>query len=116
MERSVARLDVEQLYRRYGDMVLGRCRLLLGNDADAQECAQDVWFKLHRHQAAFRGDAAPSTWLYRVTTTTCLNWLRTRKRRREDLADELPPVAHDAVIDRVEVRDLVDRMLAGVEE
>ena len=32
-ERRARVLDVEALYRRYGDMVVGRCRNLLGNDA-----------------------------------------------------------------------------------
>lgn len=116
--RTVARdLDVEALYRRYGDMVLGRCRLLLGNDADAQECAQDVFLKAHRHRDQFRGDAAPSTWLFQVTTTTCLNWLRTRRRRREDLVEELPGAAsNDSILDVLVVREVVDAVLAEEDE
>lgn len=111
-------LDVEQLYRRYGDMVLGRCRQLLRNEADAQECMQDVFLKAWRYRASFRGEASPTTWLFKTTTTTCLNWLRTRSRRREDITDELPPGAHagDGLLDGLEMKDLVQRLLAEEDE
>jgi RNA polymerase sigma-70 factor (ECF subfamily) len=80
--------DVTALYRRYGAMVLSRCRQLLRNDADAQEACQEVFLKVHRFGSSFRGDANPSTFLYRVATNTCLNRIRTRKRRPEELIDE----------------------------
>lgn len=108
-------MDIEALYRRYGDMVLGRCRTLLGNDADAREAAQEVFLRVIRTQDQFRGDAAPSTWLYRVTTNHCLNQLRTRRRRPEDPVDDLNHVP-DSVLDRVEIRELLDRLLAGQDE
>lgn len=108
-------LDIDALYRRYGDLVLGRCRSLLGNDADARDASQEVFLRAHRHQASFRGDASPSTWLFRMATNHCLNVLRTRRRRPEDGVDDLDS-APDTVIDRVELRDLVERLLAGQDE
>jgi RNA polymerase sigma-70 factor (ECF subfamily) len=109
-------LDTADLYRRYGDMVLSRCRVLLQNDADAQDAAQAVFLQVHRARDQFRGEAAPSTWLWKATTHTCLNWLRTRRRRREDIVEELPWVATDAMLDPVEVRDLLDAVLEGEDE
>ena len=52
--------DIAALYRRYGSMVLQRCRTILGSEADAQEAAQIVFLQLHRYRETFRGDAAPS--------------------------------------------------------
>ena len=111
-------LDIAELYRRHGAMVLNRCRLLLGNEADAQEACQLVFLNVHRHSAAFRGEASPTTWLFRSTTNTCLNWMRGRKRRREDLVDELPPVAaaNDSVLEALEVKQLLDMLLAHEDE
>ncbi len=110
-ERTRA-LDVEGLYRRYGDMVLGRCRSLLGNDADAQETCQEIFLRLFRYRDAFRGEASPSTYLFKVTTTTCLNRLRTRRRRPEDAVDDFSAVNDDgALLAPYEVRDLVARLL-----
>ena len=110
-------MDVEELYRRYGDIVLGRCRTLLGNDADAQETTQEIFLRLHRYRDSFRGEASPTTYLFKVTTTTCLNRIRRRKRRPEDLVEELPPLPyHDALLAPLEVRDLVQRVLGLADE
>lgn len=112
-----ADLDITALYRQYGDMVLGRCRSLLGNHADAQEACQDVFLKLHRYRDSWRGEASPTTYMFKVTTTTCLNRIRTRKRRREDLVEELPPAARtDSLCDHTELRQLVDVLLRNEDE
>lgn len=117
MSRERDGFDIAALYRRYGDMVYGRCRSLLGNHADAQEACQDVFLKLHRYRDSFRGDAAPTTYLFKVTTTTCLNRIRTRTRRREDMVEELPPVVEsDGLLDALEVRQLVDDLLSDEDE
>lgn len=108
-------IDVESLYRRYGDLVLGRCRTLLGSDADAQEACQEIFLRVHRYSASFRGDASPSTFLFRVTTNHCLNVLRTRRRRPEDAEEDLSFVA-DVMRDPTEARELLDRVLAGQDE
>lgn len=111
--RRTTSLDVEALYRRYGDMVLGRCRSLLGNDADAQETTQEIFLKLFRYRDGFRGDASPTTYLFKVTTTTCLNKLRSRRRRPEDPVEDFPTVPYDDSNEAsLEVRDIVQRVLA----
>lgn len=110
-------LDIPALYRRYGDLVYGRCRTLLRNDADAQDALQEVFLKLHRYRDSFRGEASPSTWIFKITTTTCLNRLRTRRRRPEDPVEELPPLpTTDSVLDTLAVRELCDRLLDGADE
>ena len=104
-------MDVEALYRRYGDMVLSRCRTLLGNEADAAEICQEVFLKLHRYQDNFRGESKPSTYLYKIATTTCLNKLRSRKRRPEDPVAEPIVVPYiDTMLSHVAIRDLAARI------
>ena len=112
---TAAAIDVEVLYRRYGDMVLGRCRTLLGNDEQAQEACQDIFLRIHRYRESFRGEARPSTFLFRVTTNHCLNLLRSRKRRPETAVDDLSYVP-DTVLDVVELRQLLDKLLVGQDE
>ena len=112
-----SQLDVAALYRRYGDMVLGRCRNLLGNDADAAEICQEVFLKLHRYQHSFRGESSPSTYLFKITTTTCLNKLRSRKRRPEDPVEEPIVVPHtDTMLSHVALRDLAARVTSLADE
>jgi RNA polymerase sigma-70 factor (ECF subfamily) len=116
MSREV--LDIEALYRRYGDLVYGRCRSLLSNEADAQEAMQEVFLRVWRYRDGFRGEASPTTWLFKVTTTTCLNRLRTRRRRPEDPVEEFPPgtASNDTLMDTIELRQLLDTVLRDEDE
>jgi len=56
------------------------------NDADADDITQDAMLLAYRYRDAFRGDARYSTWLYRVTATAALMFLRKQRR----LAREIP--------------------------
>jgi RNA polymerase sigma-70 factor (ECF subfamily) len=58
----------------------------LGNRAEAEEIAQEVFVRVHRAIGGFRGDAKLSTWIYSITSRLCLNRLATTERRltRED--------------------------------
>src|ERR1051326_477684 len=54
----------------------------LRNKEDAEEVTQDVLFKVYRKVDAFRGDAALSSWIYRITFTAAMSRLRTRSEQR----------------------------------
>lgn len=111
-------LDVHALYRRYGDMVLSRCRTILRDEADAQDAAQEVFLKAHRYRDEFRGDASPATWLYRIATTTSLNLLRGRRRRPEDVLEspDLLPHWHGSALDQLETKQLLAHLLREQDE
>jgi len=49
------------------------------NPEDAEEVAQDVLLKVYRKIDAFRGDAALSSWIYRITFNTVMSRLRGQK-------------------------------------
>jgi RNA polymerase sigma-70 factor (ECF subfamily) len=81
-------IDVDSFYRRYGPMVLRRCRRLLRSDAQAQDAMQDVFVSLLTHGATLE-DRAPAGLLLRIATNVCLNRLRTSRRHPEDADDAL---------------------------
>lgn len=81
-------LDVEALYRRYGAMVLRRCRFLLKDEGEAEDVAQEVFVRLIRSQERI-SDAYPSSLLYRIATNLSLNRLRDRGRHVDLPGDEL---------------------------
>lgn len=56
------------------------------NEHDAEDVTQDAMLLAHRYRAGFRGDSRYSTWLYRVTATAALMFLRRQRR----LAREAP--------------------------
>ncbi len=81
-------IDVEDYYRRFGPMVLRQCRRLLKDEEQAVDAMQDTFVQLLKSQARLR-DEAPASLLYRMATHTCLNRLRTLKRRPETRDEEL---------------------------
>src|SRR6266436_2619639 len=54
----------------------------LKNKEDAEEITQDVLFKVYRNVGAFRGDAALSSWIYRITFNAAMSRLRTASYQR----------------------------------
>jgi RNA polymerase sigma-70 factor (ECF subfamily) len=54
----------------------------LRNKEDAEEVTQDVLFKVFRKVGAFRGDAALSSWIYRITFNAAMSRIRTAKYQR----------------------------------
>ncbi|HEX2686443.1 MAG TPA: sigma-70 family RNA polymerase sigma factor [Kofleriaceae bacterium] len=63
------------------------------NEHDADDVTQDAMLLAHRHRDAFRGDSRYSTWLYRVTATAALMFLRKQRR----LSREIPASATNNV-------------------
>jgi RNA polymerase sigma factor (sigma-70 family) len=68
------------MYRKYGPMVMRRCRFLLRDEHQALDAMQDTFVRLLRSKDKLTGDA-PSSLLYRIATNVCLNMLRTDKHR-----------------------------------
>lgn len=81
-------IDVEAYYRRYGPMVLRRCRALLKHEDKAKDAMQDVFVQLLRNAHRLEHHA-PSSLLYRIATNVCLNRIRGEGRRPEDPREEL---------------------------
>ncbi len=107
-------LDVEGLYRRYGPMVLRRCRAILGDEADALDAMQDVFVAVLRRGQTLRNDA-PASLLYRIATNTSLNRLRSRRRCRSVASgDAISEIAGpDDPAERAVARTLLDQVFRG---
>src|SRR5437879_407964 len=60
---------------------------MLGREEDARDATQDAFLSALRKLSSFRGDAAFTTWMHRVTVNACYDILRKRKR---EPALELP--------------------------
>jgi len=61
---------------------------MMGNQHDAEEVAQDAFVSAYRARDRFRGDAQPTTWLYRIAVNAALMRLRKDKRRKEMTVSE----------------------------
>ncbi|RLU86848.1 RNA polymerase subunit sigma-70 [Streptomyces griseocarneus] len=68
---------------------------MLGSSGEAEDAVQETWLKLSRSDVSAVGNLA--AWLQTVVSRVCLDMLRARATRREDLAGErLPERAQDA--------------------
>jgi RNA polymerase sigma-70 factor (ECF subfamily) len=72
-----------ELARRHEKRVYNLAYRMLGRPDDARDAAQEAFLAAYRRLSAFRGDAAFSTWLYRITVNACYDVLRRRARDPE---------------------------------
>ena len=76
---------VQELAERYSPRIYQLAMRHMKNREDAEEVTQDVLLKVYRKIDAFRGDAALSSWIYRITFNTAMSRLRaTRAARAAD--------------------------------
>ena len=68
---------MEALYHRYKRRVFGLVTRIVG-PGDSEEVAQEVFVRIYRGLAKFRGDSALSTWIYRLSVNAALTHV-TRK-------------------------------------
>ena len=75
-------VDAEKLFDKYWPMVLMRCRQMLGDDAGAEDAAQEVFLKVLEKRDSLNAEY-PSSLLWTMATNRCLNVLRSRAQRGE---------------------------------
>jgi len=76
------------LVERYQNFVFTIVLRYVKSREDAEEVAQDVFIKAYRSLGSFKGDAKFSTWLYTVTTTTSISFLRKKRMAVQSLDNE----------------------------
>jgi RNA polymerase sigma-70 factor (ECF subfamily) len=77
-----------ELSSTYGSKIFQLAFRYVKNREDAEEVTQDVLMKVYQKIDAFRGDAALSSWIYRITFNTAMSRLRnTRAMRMAELSD-----------------------------
>ena len=87
---------VTDLASTYGPRIHQLAFRYMKNWEDAEEVTQDVLLKVHRKIDAFRGDAALSSWIYRITFNTAMSRLRTGKQARAAEAPRTEPVQSES--------------------
>ncbi len=104
-------LDIEELYEKYGPMVLRRCRSLLRDEENALDAMQEVFLKLIEKAHRLRADY-PSSLLYTMATNTCLNRIRNEKRKNEIPGDDLLRIiaSYDDTEKRLMASETLDRI------
>jgi RNA polymerase sigma-70 factor (ECF subfamily) len=83
----------------YGAKIYQLAFRYLRNHEDAEEVTQDVLYKVFRKVAEFRGDAALSSWIYRITFNSAMSRLRSASYQRTQDEQRAPasPDGEDTV-------------------
>ncbi len=63
-----------EIINKYQDKIYNLCRHMLGNAADAEDVAQNVFLKAYQALPKFKPEASLYTWLYRIATNTCIDY------------------------------------------
>lgn len=79
---------VADLADRYSPRIRQLALRYVKNADDAEEVVQDVLMKVYQKIEAFRGDAALSSWIYRITFNTAMSRLRAEKGRAADAGQD----------------------------
>ena len=79
--RSLARDDEAfgQLIDRHASAIVNLAYRMVGNQAEAEDLAQEAFLAAFKALPTFRADAKFSTWLYRIASNKCKDWLRVKR-------------------------------------
>ena len=104
---------------------------MTGNPEDGADLAQEAFLKAWRSLPSFQEESSFSTWLYRLTSNLCIDFLRKEKRRKaavttislDDDEEESPPIevpdhrfTPETEVERRELRAAMSRALKVMSE
>ncbi len=72
----------EELTSSYYSKVYNICYRMLNNPDDASEQAQETFIKAYKYIKDFKGNSSFATWVYRIATNVCLDFLRKNKNKK----------------------------------
>ena len=124
-DESAFKAIVEQ----WRDMVFNTLLGIVQNETEAEDLSQDVFIKVFENISSFKGESKFSTWLYRITTTTALDHLRSKKRKKrfgfifslgdseQNKTDRIPDFHHPGVtLDNKERASVLFRAISKLPE
>jgi RNA polymerase sigma-70 factor (ECF subfamily) len=99
-----------QLVTKYRTKIFNTINVIVGDENDAWDLAQEAFLKAWRSIRRFQGGPSFYTWLYRITMNVTIDSLRRRGRRREvELDDTIPSFLPGPSVnyERAEIREQV---------
>jgi RNA polymerase sigma-70 factor, ECF subfamily len=137
LERSLLRRLRDRDERAFRELIQGhRDRVynitfrMLGNRAEAEDVAQEVFITVFKTIETFREESKFSTWLYRVTVNHCKNRIKYLARRHDRDRDELdessnghngaigspPPTAPDRALEGAQMEKLLQEAIGNLDD
>ena len=80
--KSQSRASYSKLLDDFQHKVFATCLSFVPNKEDAEDIAQDVFVEVFHSISNFKGQSKLSTWIYRITTNKCLEFIRKRNTKK----------------------------------
>lgn len=87
-----------RLIDEFQQKVFGTCLSFVPNTQDAEDITQEVFVEVYRSIQKFKGNAKLSTWIYRITTNKCLEFIRKKSTKKR--FGFMQSIIGDMVIDK----------------
>jgi len=112
VQRLIARDEraFNELVKAYERRVFALVLRMLGNRAEAEDLAQEVFVQVFKAIGTFRGESKLSTWIYRIAVNLCKNRSKYLRVRHANEQDEL-----EAVAERVNLGDVQKSNVSHIE-
>lgn len=80
--KDKTRASYSKLLDDFEQKVFGTCISFVPNKEDAEDIAQDVFVEIFNSIHKFNAHSKLSTWVYRITTNKCLEFIRKRNAKK----------------------------------
>jgi len=80
--KSGSQSAFSQLLDEYQQKVFHTCLSFVPNKEDAEDVAQEVFLEVYKSVSKFKGDSKLSTWIYRICTNKCLEFIRKKNAKK----------------------------------
>ncbi|MFT5848004.1 MAG: RNA polymerase sigma-70 factor (ECF subfamily) [Psychroserpens sp.] len=80
--KTQTRAAYSKLLDDFQQKVFTTCISFVPNTEDAEDITQEVFFEVFNSISNFKGQAKLSTWIYRITTNKCLEFIRKRNTKK----------------------------------
>lgn len=101
------------ILHRYEKAIINYSYRITGNFHQAEELAQEAFFRVYRCALNFNTSQKFSTWLYKITSNLCIDELRKGKNKKNvELSSDLP--AQENIEEEVEKKEIQEKIKKAV--
>lgn len=72
-------MDIDHIVDEYYEKVYKLCLFYLGNNEEAEDILQEIFFKVLKKKSTFKEQSGVYTWIYRIAVNTILNHIKRKK-------------------------------------
>ena len=98
------------LVEKYRKMVYTLALKILGNNEDAEDAAQEIFVKCYRALSRYNGNAAFTTWLYKITYNHAIDILKSKRKKwnTTELNCDIEPdvISHQSMDEKIDLKEI----------